>query len=119
LHEHLIRGGDRSNVRAWLYRVAHNMARNAQTSHHSSKTDPLPDPGTSAELREESVSPEEQLLQSEAAGRFEQALGGLPVSQRECLILRAQGMKYREIAEATNLSVSTVAEHVQRGLERL
>jgi DNA-directed RNA polymerase specialized sigma24 family protein len=34
-------------------------------------------------------------------------------------MLRAQGLKYREIAEALNLSVSTVGENVQRGLERL
>jgi len=36
-----------------------------------------------------------------------------------CLVLRSQGLKYREIAEALNLSVSTVGENVQRGLEKL
>jgi RNA polymerase sigma-70 factor (ECF subfamily) len=43
----------------------------------------------------------------------------LSPAQRSCLVLRAQGLKYREVAEALNLSVSTVAENVQRGLERL
>jgi DNA-directed RNA polymerase specialized sigma24 family protein len=42
LHEHLLRGGDRTNIRAWLYRVAHNLARNAQSAFRASRTDPLP-----------------------------------------------------------------------------
>src|ERR1700747_898167 len=41
LHEHLLGGGDRSNLRAWLYRVAHNMARNIQTASHARKTQAL------------------------------------------------------------------------------
>src|SRR5437762_4238064 len=41
LHEHLLAGGDRSNLRAWLYRVAHNLARNAQTAFRTSKTNSL------------------------------------------------------------------------------
>ena len=28
LYQHLQSGGDRSNLRAWLYRVSHNLARN-------------------------------------------------------------------------------------------
>ena len=43
----------------------------------------------------------------------------LTIAQKESLVLRAQGLKYREIAEILNLSVSTVAENIQRGLERL
>src|SRR5690348_12097929 len=41
LHEHLLADGDRTNLRAWLYRVAHNLARNAQTASHSVRTDSL------------------------------------------------------------------------------
>src|SRR5581483_11987908 len=37
LHEHLLQGGDRSNLRAWLYRVAHNLARNAQLAFRNSR----------------------------------------------------------------------------------
>jgi len=43
----------------------------------------------------------------------------LSAAQKDCLILRAQGLKYREIADVLKLSVSTVAENVQRGLDRL
>jgi DNA-directed RNA polymerase specialized sigma24 family protein len=35
------------------------------------------------------------------------------------LALRAEGFKYREIADVLELSTSTVGENVQRGLEKL
>jgi RNA polymerase sigma-70 factor (ECF subfamily) len=44
---------------------------------------------------------------------------GLSAAQRECLVLRSQGLKYREIADVLNVSTSTVGENIQRGLERL
>jgi hypothetical protein len=37
LHEHLLANDDRTNLRAWLYRVAHNLARNAQMASHPSE----------------------------------------------------------------------------------
>ena len=114
LHEHLLAGGDRRNLRAWLYRVAHNLARNAQSAAHVSKTDPLPDVMSS-----KAASIEDELLERERLERLRNALGQLSAAQRECLALRAQGFKYREIADVLNISVSTVGENIQRGLERL
>ncbi len=119
LHEHLLGGGDRANLRAWLYRVAHNLARNAQTAFRSSKTDSLPDLTVKGELPANSVSAEEELLAVERIRRVRDAMEQLSAAQRECLVLRAEGLKYREIAETLNVSVSTVAENVHRGLEKL
>lgn len=119
LHEHLLAGGDRTNLRAWLYRVSHNMARNMQTSFRNAKTDYLPDLTLGAELAGAGLSAEEQLLEAERTKRFQKALGQLSRPQRECLTLRTQGLKYREIAEILQLSTSTVGENIARGLERL
>ena len=118
LHEHLLANGDRRNLRAWLYRVAHNLGRNAQTSARVTKTHAL-DEGVRAHVRANLSSVEEQLLEAERNARVREAINGLSAAQRECLVLRAQGLKYREIAEALNLSISTVGENVQRGLEKL
>ncbi len=119
LHEHLAAGGDRSNLRAWLYRVAHNLARNAQTSWHVRKTDSLADAAGAGDPAASELSVEEALLAGERLTRVRQAMDQLTPAQKQCLVLRAQGLKYREIADVLNLSVSTVGENVQRGLEKL
>src|SRR5215469_9391478 len=119
LHEHLLANGDSSNLRAWLYRVAHNIARNAQSAFASSRTDLVAEFTGAGEPAAACVSAEEELLEKERLTRLRLAIERLSPAQKECLVLRAQGFKYREIAEVLGLSVSTVAENVQRGLDRL
>lgn len=119
LHEHLLAGGDRSNLRAWLYRVVHNSARNAQTSFGAKNTGRIDDLEPAASPAANELSAEDELLAKERGDRLRQAMTKLSEAQRACLVLRSQGLKYREIAEALQLSVSTVGENVQRGLERL
>jgi RNA polymerase sigma-70 factor (ECF subfamily) len=119
LHEHLLAGGDRSNLRAWLFRVAHNLARNTQTAFRSSKTDLLGDVTVAGDPPSRAASAEEELLAEERSRLVREAMHRLSPAQKDCLVLRAQGLKYREIAEVLNLAVSTVGENVQRGLEKL
>ncbi|MGA8027488.1 MAG: RNA polymerase sigma factor [Bryobacteraceae bacterium] len=119
LHEHLLAAGDRGNLRAWLYRVAHNLARNTQTSFQGSKTHSLPDVTVAGDPPAQAVSAEEELLAEERLRRLRESINQLSTAQKQCLALRAQGFKYREIAEVVNLSVSTVGENIQRAVERL
>jgi RNA polymerase sigma-70 factor, ECF subfamily len=119
LHQHLMGGGDKTNLRAWLYRVGHNLARNEQAAYRTKKLEPLDDAIAGNEPSTSSASPEEELLAGEQLARLRRTLLMLNDSQRQCLVLRAQGFKYREIAGVLNLSISTVGEHVQRGLEKL
>lgn len=118
LYRHLGANGDRSNLRAWIYRVAHNLARNHQASARSRLSASI-DEASADLLLAQDDSPELQLLSRERERRVRRAMESLTDAQRECLLLRAQGMKYREIATVLNLSISTVGENVQRGLDRL
>ena len=45
LHRHLTSGGAQDNIRSWVFRVAHNQARNRQQSYHRRFSAPL-DPET-------------------------------------------------------------------------
>jgi RNA polymerase sigma-70 factor (ECF subfamily) len=72
-----------------------------------------------AKVSSRSPSAEQVLLHEERTARLRVAMEALSVAQKECLALRAEGLKYREIAQILDLSVSTVGENIQRGLERL
>jgi RNA polymerase sigma-70 factor (ECF subfamily) len=119
LHEHLQAGGDASNLRAWLYRVAHNLARNSQLSARSRKTESLTGLAPAREVPTVERSAEQRLLEAERMKRLRQGMTQLSDAQRQALVMRSQGLKYREIAQALNLSISTVAENVQRGMDAL
>ena len=116
------------NVRGWMFRVAHNLARDEQRRHKRRPTEALQDEHDvlefdskvgRAELNDERPTPEEHLLQRRQDARLQAALSRLPEEQRQCLHLRAEGLKYREIGEVLDVGTSTVAEWIQKGLKQL
>jgi RNA polymerase sigma-70 factor (ECF subfamily) len=115
LYRHLRADGDRTNLRAWCYRVAQNLARNEQAAARQKRWAPLDEDM----LHEVIPSAESRLLVREREEALRNALGKLSAAERECLVLRSQGLKYREIAAVLEIAVSTAAENVQRGLRRL
>ena len=92
LFQHLRRGGGRANLRGWAFRVAHNLGlkrRSRQPGAASIEWNWLCDPAP---------GPEEQFLKNETDRRVQAVLRALPEQDRRCLILRAEGLRYREIA---------------------
>jgi RNA polymerase sigma-70 factor (ECF subfamily) len=119
LHQHLSTGGGDSNVRAWLYRVAHNLALNEHQSARRRRTQPMDGKTDWEELASDRETPEQQVMANEKEMRLRRAIAQLSAAQRECLVLRSEGMKYREIAGILDISVASVGENVHRGLEKL
>jgi RNA polymerase sigma factor (sigma-70 family) len=116
LHKHLARGGSRENIRSWLFRVAHNQARNWQRSYARRMAEPL-DPGLDA--TSDQVTPEQAVLAKEKFRRLDRAVRLLQAQERECLMLRAEGLRYREIGEVLGIATSTVADTVERAVKKL
>jgi len=116
LHQHLSAGGSQENIRGWLFRVAHNQARNRQTSYDRRFSAPL-ERGAESALDE--ATPERVLLEKEKLERLESAILTLEHTERECLLLRASGLRYREIGEVLGIATSTVADIVDRAVKKL
>ena len=119
LHRHLVANGARTNLRGWIYRVAHNLARSEQTSARNRFSSSLEGSPAADLVASPGDTPEAQLLLREREQKTNEAIARLTPAQRNCLLLRARGLKYREIAVVLDISVSTVCENVQRGLANL
>jgi RNA polymerase sigma-70 factor (ECF subfamily) len=104
-----------ANPRAWIFAVARNAALNARAA--QTRTEGLDEdsdwPAADVDDAETAV------LKDERMTRIHRAMEGLQAEQRECLRLRAQGFRYREIAGIMGVSTSTVAGALRRGVLRI
>jgi RNA polymerase sigma-70 factor (ECF subfamily) len=116
LHQHLESGGAKENIRGWIFRVAHNQARNRQKTYERRFAAPL-DQGIHQIPHD--ATPEKAVLKKEKFRQLELALQSLTESERECLLLRAEGLRYREIADVLGMPTSTVGETVDRAIKKL
>ena len=116
LQHHLAGGGAQDNIRGWLFRVAHNQARNRQSSYHRRFSEPL---DSKMDFVAAAATPENAILDKEKFRRLRSAISLLEDSERECLLLRAGGLRYREIGDVVGLATSTVADTVERAIKKL
>jgi RNA polymerase sigma-70 factor (ECF subfamily) len=120
LFQHLQRGKSRQNLRGWLFRVAHNLALRKRrddrkemqnlTGSASSPEETLIDP---------TPGPEDQFAASQVRALLMAVVDALPEQDRRCLFLRAEGLRYREIAEVLEISLSSVSVSLGRSLARI
>jgi RNA polymerase sigma-70 factor (ECF subfamily) len=102
------------NPRAWLYRVAHNLAMRFHGREPGFETlEGRPEPPQRA------PDAEQMLLERERRERLSSAVGRLSPQQKHCLFLRVQGLRYREIAETLEISTSAAGEFLRRAVSRL
>jgi RNA polymerase sigma-70 factor (ECF subfamily) len=116
LQQHLTAGGSQENIRGWLFRVAHNRARNRQKSYERRFGAPLE---VTEDLVLDEVTPESVALNKEKFRQIAKAIRSLTSSEQECLFLRAGGLRYREIGQVLGLSISTVSDTVNRAIKKL
>jgi RNA polymerase sigma-70 factor (ECF subfamily) len=114
LYLKMSRGEQIDNPRAWLYRVAHNFA--LRFHEREPAFDEL-DPNLSA--CETALDPEHALIELERRSALLTAIRDLSPQQRNCLHLRVQGLRYREIADVIGISTSAVGEFLRRAVTRL
>jgi RNA polymerase sigma-70 factor (ECF subfamily) len=116
LYVALKRGEAIENPRAWLFRVGHNMALNTVRRTGTRRLFALASAQSEPRHPE---NPEERLIRKQVAGRIRQALTALSPQQRLCLQLRAEGLRYAEIAREVGVGTSTVGEFLSRAIRKL
>jgi RNA polymerase sigma-70 factor (ECF subfamily) len=124
LFQHLQRGKSRENLPGWVFRVAHNLAlkRRAANSSAGSNIGRLAGSGhdeDSGGFADPAPNPEDQMANSQTQRRLLAVFRALPEQDRQCLTLRAEGLRYREIGQALGVSLGAVAQSLSRSLARL
>jgi RNA polymerase sigma-70 factor (ECF subfamily) len=119
LFQHLRQGKPRANLQGWVFRVAHNQAlkHRARTRRHSEHFAYLP---PFAEAPDDlTPGPDERLEVVQKQRRLLAVVRALPEQDQCCLSLRAEGLRYRDIAEVLGMSLGAVANSLERSLSRL
>lgn len=117
LFDHVARGRDRSNLRGWIFRVAHNLAlRHRAREARRRRLRALLAPGS---VVDSTPTPEDRYLAGRRQARLLAVVDALPARDRRCLQLRAEGLRYREIAGVLGISLGSVANTLARALARL
>jgi RNA polymerase sigma-70 factor (ECF subfamily) len=113
LFQHLRRGKSRANLQGWLFKVAHNLAlKNRMKAQRQS-------PAAAEAQTDSAPDPEEQAADLQRRNRLLAVVQALPELDRWCLSLRAEGLRYREIAEVLGISLGAVANSIEKSLSRL
>ncbi|NIK88015.1 RNA polymerase sigma-70 factor (ECF subfamily) [Rhizomicrobium palustre] len=108
------------NPRAYLFRVAKNLALNEKERRAHATSSPIEDFEESPVLEDRTQVAADDALDSRRRLRvLAQAVAVLPPQCAKVFLLRkAYGLSYKEIAAKLNISVSTAEKHMVSGLLR-
>jgi RNA polymerase sigma-70 factor, ECF subfamily len=119
LFRHLQLGRSRRNLRGWVFRVAHNLALKHRNGKGRQQARMEPDGGLAEVHLDPTANPEEQLADGQRQKRLLAIVRALPEQDQWCLYLRAEGLRYREIAKALEMSLGAVSNSLARSIARL
>lgn len=117
LFQHLGRGRSRQNLPGWLFQVVHYLA--IKRRWRARRQDLWFAGASSPEPFGPDADPEALMLEAERRRRWRSVLRAMPDRDRRCLLLRAEGLRYRDIANALGISLGSVAKSVARGMTKL
>jgi RNA polymerase sigma-70 factor, ECF subfamily len=119
LFRHLKIGRSRENLRGWLFQVSHNLALKQRYRRQKQHATVANEQTWPVERIDSAENPEEQLANSQRQERLLSAMRALPEQDRWCLSLRAEGLRYREIAQVVGISLGAVSNSLAKSMKRL
>jgi RNA polymerase sigma-70 factor (ECF subfamily) len=119
LFQHLRQRRSQANLQGWIFRVAHNLALKSRLrgKRHSERFTFAPQRSDVA--ADPSPGPEEAAAARQRQERLLAVVHALPEQDQFCLSLRAEGLRYREIAEVLGISLGAVANSIEKSMGRL
>jgi RNA polymerase sigma-70 factor (ECF subfamily) len=111
--QHFPEGRDH-NVRAWLYRVATNLAYNALRGQLRQERRQEAVARQAAMNDSQPPDPAEVVLRDDERETVRRVLAGLPSRQAQLLLLRYAGLSYRELADAVGVAPGSVGTLLAR-----
>lgn len=106
------------NLRAWIFRVAFNTAKDMQRSAWNRRSKPLR--GENFMLAGHEPAPGQVLERKESVERIRNAILHLRDEEKEVFLLRQNGdLTYEQIAEIRHAPVGTVKTQMRSALEKL
>ena len=106
-----------NNLRAWLYTVATNAVRE-WTRKEVRRAELVGRTGDPPGLGDAPVAPDVETERREAAVRLQVVLAGLNERDRTLLLMREEGFRHREIAEAVGTTPGSVGTLIARALRK-
>ena len=119
LFRHLQLGRSRRNLRAWLFRVTHNLALKQRLANRNSLQRTAGDASVAEQFSDPAPDPEQQVSAAQRRSRLQAVMAALPQIDQHCLRLRAEGLRYREIAAVLEISLGAVSISLTRSFARL
>jgi RNA polymerase sigma-70 factor (ECF subfamily) len=114
LFDQLRRRAPIQNLRSWLYRVVHNLAID-HLRRQGKEDSAVSEWVTHRTLESALPSAEQDLIRRE---RIADSLELLNVREKRCLMLRAEGLSYKEIGDVLSISAKAVSVYLARGLKK-
>jgi RNA polymerase sigma-70 factor (ECF subfamily) len=116
LHSELLKGGEIESIRAWVFQVAHNLAID-----HQRRTRLLDQLDNTAWEQKMHPGPgvEERLMRKHVRRHIAAMLGRLSARERRCVELRAEGLRYREIAGMLGIGITSVENYWARAVKKI
>jgi len=112
-------GQSPDNPRAWVFRVASNLANDEARSAIRRRKHLVLIKGEAEARQEAARDPHDQLEQLERVEAVRKALDQLGERDREALLLWDAGLDYQDIAAATGLAAGAVGTTLARARRRL
>jgi RNA polymerase sigma-70 factor (ECF subfamily) len=118
LFQHLQAGKPRTNLKGWIFRVGHNLSLKQRARGGRRQRVHCPEEAAVNQVHPQ-MNPEQQCVESQHRRQLLEEVETFPEVDRCCLYLRAEGLRYREIAEVLGISLGGVSLALGRSLARL